>query len=72
MGLGGVANNSSSKLQTIHKYNVEGNSWESIGEMELARSNCMVAVMEDRMIVVGGEELSTSVTEIAMINTIVL
>ena len=55
------------RIKTIHRYDIESDSWTEFGEMEVARCNCMVAVVGNKMIVVGDEdsEEGTSRTDIA-------
>ena len=57
------------RLKTVCIYDVDLDSWSEFGEMEVARSECMVAVVGNKMIVVGGEdsEEDTSCTDIATI-----
>ena len=68
LGLGCVA---SGHLSSIYKYNVEDNCWEKVGKLDIAKSNCMAAVVEDKMIVVGGDtsQDTTPITHIATIDT---
>ena len=55
------------RIKTIYRYDVGSDSWSEFSEMEVARSECMVAVVGNKMIVVGEEdsEEDTSRTDIA-------
>ena len=72
LGLGGrtdykKAGTDPPRIKAIHMYDVETNSWAEFGEMEVARCDCMVAVVGNKMIVVGDEDSKkdTSRTDIA-------
>ena len=55
------------RIKAIYRYDVESNSWAEFDKMEVARCDCMVAVVGNKMIVVGDEdsEEDTSRTDIA-------
>lgn len=69
LGLGGRTDSGThpSRIKAIYRYDIESDLWSEFGEMEVARCDCLVAVVSNKMIVVGGEdsEESTSRTDIA-------
>ena len=74
LGIGGSSNHlytqgDKNKTNTIYKYDPSTNKWSEFGEMEVHRSDCLVAVMNNKMIVIGNEigTSQTSTTEIATI-----
>ena len=72
LGLGGrkrAFDSNSENIKTIYRYDVESDSWAEFGEMEVARRDCLVAVVGNKMIVVGDEdgEEETSRTDIATV-----
>jgi serine/threonine protein kinase len=54
------------EIKAVYRYDVETDAWEECGKVEEGRSNCMVAVVGDEMIVVG-EDTSTEETSITSI-----
>lgn len=53
-------------IKTIYRYIIESDTWINLGETEVARSEPMVAVVGNKIIVVGGEDSQdNSITEIA-------
>lgn len=72
LGIGGgvsFATNQPTREKDVHRYDVDTNTWEKLGEMEIARTHCMVAVVGDKMIVVGDDDSGedTSITHIATV-----
>ena len=55
------------KIKTIYRYDIETDTWSEFCEMEVARCDCMVAVVGNKMIVVGDDDSGedTSRTDIA-------
>ena len=74
LGLGGSANSflgtatATPTIKATYRYDIESDSWSKFGEMEVPRCFCLVAVVGNKMIVVGGEdsEEDTSRTDIAI------
>ena len=67
LGLGGKER--SKKLKAIYRYEVDADKWVEFGEMEVARCDCMVGVVGNKMVVVGDDDSGedTSITHIATI-----
>lgn len=75
LALGGATNHNnvadnSEKIKTVYRYNVERDTWEKCGEMDRARSNCMLAVVGGgQMVVVVGGDSSTDETSVTSVAT---
>lgn len=57
------------RLRGIYRYDAESNQWVEFGVMGVARCDCMVAVIDGKVIVVGDDDSgeNTSVTDIATV-----
>ena len=74
LGLGGCRGTATPMIKATYRYDMESDSWSKFGEMEVPRCFCLVAVVGNKMIVVGGEhsEEDTSRTDIATPTTLAL
>ena len=64
LALGGISSHLDS-IKDVSRYNPICNSWEIVGQMLVARSNCLTVVLPDGMLLVVGSYGLNSMVEIA-------
>lgn len=54
LAVGGVSISNELATGYIHRYNADSDCWEMVGQMTTPRSQCLVASLENKAVVVGG------------------